>query len=138
MKIQVCTRKNDDAKFNFYPYILLTSAFFLLLVVIVYAVFPKVRYNNSQRLRLHFAANMLAAFVILITNQLTDIGNMNMVACQVFGTDMKRAEDTVRALIFFFIFVHFFTSGFLQQFFFLVAFTFMTLICVNAAVGMST
>ena len=101
MKIQVCTRKNDDAKFNFYPYILLTSAFFLLLVVIVYAVFPKVRYNNSQRLRLHFAANMLAAFVILITNQLTDIGNMNMVACQVFGTDMKRAEDTVRAFIFF-------------------------------------
>ena len=85
MKIQVCTRKNDDAKFSFYPYILLTSAFFLLLVVIVYAVFPKVRYNNCQRLRLHFAANMLAAFVILSMNQLTDIGNMNMVACQVFG-----------------------------------------------------
>ena len=100
MKIQVCTRKNDDAKFNFYPYILLTSAFFLLLVVIVYAVFPKVRYNNSQRLRLHFAANMLAAFVILSMNQLIDIGDKNMVACQVFGTDMKRAEDTVRANLF--------------------------------------
>ena len=94
MKIQVCTRKKDDAKFNFYPYILLTSAFFLLLVVIVYAVFPKVLYNNCQRLRLHFAANMLAAFVILSMNQLIVIGDMNMVACQVFGKDVKRTEAT--------------------------------------------
>ena len=92
MKIHVCTRKKDEAKFDFYPYILLLSAFFLLLVVIVYAVFPNVLYNNSQRLRLHFAANMFPAFLILSMNQFIQIGDMNMVACQVFGMDWKRTK----------------------------------------------
>ena len=87
--IEVCTRKKDNSKFDFYPYILLTSAFFLLLCVIVYTFFPKVLYNNTQRLRLHFAANMFFAFVILSSNQFIFIGNWDMVACSAFGMDME-------------------------------------------------
>ena len=88
MMIEVCTRNRNNAKFNFYPYILLFSAFFLLLSVIVYAFFPKVLYNNTQRLRLQFAANMFLAFVILSTNQFTFIGKWNMVACSAFGKNI--------------------------------------------------
>ena len=106
MVIEVCTRKKNDEKFGFYPYILILSAFFLLLCVVVYAVFPKVLFNNTQRLRLHFAANMFFAFVILSTNQLTFIGNWDMVACSAFGTDMEayaghsRGDETIQILSF--------------------------------------
>ena len=92
--VEVCTRKKNNAKFDYYPYILLLSAFFLLLSVIVYAFFPKVLYNNTQRLRLHFAANMFLAFVILSTNQFTYIGNLDRVACIAFGMDMKGIETS--------------------------------------------
>ena len=81
MTINVCTRIKDKKKFYFYPYILLVSAFFLLLSIIVYTFFPKVLFNNTQRLRLHFITNMFFAFVILSINQFKNIGDSNMVAC---------------------------------------------------------
>ena len=86
MIIQVCTRIKNDMKFSFYPYILLFSAFFLLLSIIVYTFFPKVLFNNTQRLRLHFTTNMFFAFVILSINQFDYIGDSNMAACKFFGT----------------------------------------------------
>ena len=85
MTIDVCTRIKNNAKFSFYPYILLLSAFFLLLSIIVYTFFPKVLFNNTQRLRLHFTTNMFFAFVILSMNQFTYIGDSNMAACKFFG-----------------------------------------------------
>ena len=41
LSVQTCTRIKDDKKFYFYPYIAMTSAFFLLLTVIVYTAYPK-------------------------------------------------------------------------------------------------
>ena len=41
LSVQTCTRIKDYKKFYFYPYIAMTSAFFLLLTVIVYTAYPK-------------------------------------------------------------------------------------------------
>ena len=106
-----CTRVEGFNKFSFYPYILLVSAFFLLLTVAVYTAYPKLLYNNTQRLRRHFAANMLLAFVILSVNQFTVLREASVPLCV--------------------------ASAHLQQFFFLAAFSFMTIICVDTAVAAS-
>ena len=41
LSVEACTRIEGYNKFKFYPYILLLSAFFLLLTVIVYTAYPK-------------------------------------------------------------------------------------------------
>ena len=41
LSVEACTRIKGHNKFKFYPYILLLSAFCLLLTVVVYTAYPK-------------------------------------------------------------------------------------------------
>ena len=50
LSVEACTRIEGYNKFKFYPYILLLSAFFLLLTVIVYTAYPKGGMTDGRKL----------------------------------------------------------------------------------------
>ena len=50
LSVQTCTRIKEDKKFYFYPYVVMTSAFFLLLTVIVYTAYPKGGLSDGRAL----------------------------------------------------------------------------------------
>ena len=56
--------KNEYASRAFYPYLLLLSAIFLLLTIIVYTRWPQVMDCPLAHLRRHFAICMFFAFVV--------------------------------------------------------------------------
>ena len=60
-----CTASRDAAKFEFFPYLMTISAFFLLVTVGVYTLYPKIMTSKVHLLRRHFAVNMLLAYVFL-------------------------------------------------------------------------
>ena len=80
-----------------------------LYTVICLSPLTKLLYNNTQRLRRHFAINMFCAFFILSVNQLIALREQSIFFCV--------------------------ASAYLRQFFFLAAFNFMTIICVDTAVS---
>ena len=65
----MCTADSDPVKFKFFPYLMTLSAFFLLVTVGVYSLYPKIMTSNVHLLRRHFSVNMLLAYVILSTIQ---------------------------------------------------------------------
>ena len=50
LSVQTCTRIKEYKKFYFYPYIVMTSAVFLLLTVIVYTAYPKGGLSDGRAL----------------------------------------------------------------------------------------
>nr|XP_040579384.1 G-protein coupled receptor Mth2-like isoform X1 [Lepeophtheirus salmonis] len=100
----VCREVIGKAKFNFfryYPIILIGSAFFLFLTILIYSVYGKKLLNHYTRLMRHFTVGLFVAFTVLSFNQLFAFMSISLLICQIVG--------------------------YIQQFSFLVSFTFMTL-----------
>lgn len=96
---EICRKIQNHDKFGFYPYILISSTVFLAITLVVYTVFNRLQ-NVYTLLMRHFAGNMMLAFILLAINQLVTFGNISLSLCKL--------------------------NGFLQQYFFLTMFAFMT------------
>ena len=107
---QICIPDPSMTKFSFYPYILITSAVFLLLTYAVYTIWDKLL-NPYTRLMRHFVLNLAAAFIIFGVNQFTLLSDVSMFLCKF--------------------------SGFAKQYLFLAAFSFMTSMSVQLSYLMS-
>ena len=104
---QYCTDKqSENTKFDFYPWILVTSCFFLLLTILVYLTFyKKLMTTYYTKIMINFTAMMFLAFFILAINQFHAF-----------------VEDAPGLCVFF---------GFLQQYSFLTAFALMTVMSLE-------
>jgi len=103
-------KKKEDKKFNFYPYIMMGSCFFLVVTLLVYTIIPNLRPTKDgmeyTKLMLHFTFAMLMAFICMATIQIaTKINESSPGFCEFLG--------------------------FATQFFFLTAFTFMCMMSVE-------
>ena len=73
-----------SGSFRFYPYILITSAVFLLLTLIVYSFWSRLL-NPYTRLMRHFALSMMLAFILLSVNQMVAFGDISSAVCAING-----------------------------------------------------
>ena len=103
---QICQEDQEKVKFKFYPIVQVTSCFFLFLTIVIYLYHYKRLVTSSYTVfMLNFATMLFLALLILAINQL-----------KTFVTDAP-------GLCVFF--------GFVQQYFFLAAFAFMTLMSLE-------
>eukprot|EP00092_Neocalanus_flemingeri_P013361 GFUD01014405.1.p1 GENE.GFUD01014405.1~~GFUD01014405.1.p1 ORF type:complete len:735 (+),score=104.42 GFUD01014405.1:71-2275(+) len=107
--VQACLPKSkhsEKIKFEFYPYILLLSVFCLCITIIVYLLFPAL-ISQYSKIMINFALCLLIAFLVLTAIQkpkwflLNGEKEFSRIACRVLGH--------------------------LNQYFFLCAFTWMTI-----------
>ena len=124
--VEVCTKVKNSTKSLLYPYLLLLSSFFLLLKLIVYTCYPAVMSNPFEHYRRHLAFNLFVANIILSINHLSDDLINQKEACITIGKlsscYLKLRGDTFYSF-----------TAYLQQYFFLCAFSFMAIICLDLA-----
>ena len=102
----ICDVPNDAAKFKFYPHLMLCSDFFIFLTILIYVIYRKKLIRSYyHKIMLNFAAMMFISFFILALNQFNSYVESAPGLCMFFG--------------------------FLQQYCFLAAFTFMTVMSVE-------
>merc|ERR1739848_947222 len=77
------------SKFEFYPYVLLTSCIFLLVTLSIYTVFSSKLLTHYTRLMRHLCMTLFAAFLILSINQFHhfagDYPSTGYYLCPIFG-----------------------------------------------------
>ena len=67
-----------------YPYILIVSAIFMLITIVIYTVYPKLL-NHYSRLMRQYSFSMMLAFSFLAIIQLKAKDEMNISLCVFFG-----------------------------------------------------
>jgi len=106
--VQAClpkTKPTEKIKFEFYPYILFLSIFCLFATIVVYLLFPALL-SHYSKIMINFAFSLLLAFFVLIAIQKPKWFLMNE------ENEFPRLPCRI--------------LGHLNQFFFLAAFTWMT------------
>ena len=83
----VCVKKTELTKITFYPYVMITSAIFLLITIVIYTFYSKVMDSYAARLRRHLAICMFFTFVIESARNLGAVTTANNVACRVIGEE---------------------------------------------------
>ena len=96
---------NQSRQLSFYPYLLLASVGCLTTTVLVYLLFPPLM-NHYSKIMLNFSFSLLLAFLVLAATQKPEL----------FGFSSSDYDTLSCRLI-----------GHLNQFFFLAAFTWMTI-----------
>ena len=121
----------NSTKSLLYPYLLLLSSFFLLLKLIVYTCYPAVMSNPFEHYRRHLAFNLFVANIMLSINHLSDDLINQKEACITIGKlsscYLKLWGDTFYSF-----------TAYLQQYFFLCAFSFMAIMCLDLVVVIFT
>ena len=69
---------------RFYPYLLLTSSFFLFLTLLLYTIWPKLLTHYTRIMR-HYTLSLFLAFVILAINQFHTLKEFNLGLCIACG-----------------------------------------------------
>ena len=129
---------------KFYPYILLCSSLFLLLTIIIYTRYSKKLLNFYTRVVRHFAFVLMMCFLMLATQKLwnsslddqskpTSLAKEYPKLCETFGKIIILRIVCCWYLFWYFCYLSVcmffklsFISGFFQQYAFLSAFAFMT------------
>ena len=106
LSANICDLEKSAQKFDFYPYLLLISDFFIFLTILIYTVYRKKLIRSFyHKIMLNFAAMMFISFLTLALNQ--------------FDSYVKDAPGLCKFF------------GFVQQYSFLAAFTFMTVMSIE-------
>ena len=106
LSANICDIDKSSQKFSFYPILLLISNFFIFLTILIYTVYRKKLIRSYyHKIMLNFAGLMFMAFLTLALNQFDSYVNDAPGLCQFFG--------------------------FAQQYAFLAAFTFMTVMSIE-------
>lgn len=101
LSASICDKDPTMNKYSFYPFILLVSCFFLFLTILIYIVYRKKLLTSFyKKIMLNFTGMMLVSFLTLAINQFKSYDQDAPVLCVFFG--------------------------FAQQYCFLAAFAFMT------------
>ena len=75
--------------FRYYPFIMMTSSFFLFLTVLIYTAVPTLL-NPYTRIVRHYSVNLMLAFIILAATYLKEDALLNHYrgTCSMIGEDM--------------------------------------------------
>ena len=78
---------------RFYPYLLLTSSFFLFLTLIVYTFWSKLLTHYTRIMR-HYTLSLFLAFIILAINQFHTLKDFNLGLCIASGKHRELVLNT--------------------------------------------